>query len=62
MTNRTFISFQNASALTAAADIALDAMARAAGSGDVNAASQVRGSVRWSNDMDCILAPKLLQF
>jgi hypothetical protein len=34
---------QNASALTAAADIALDAMARAAGSGDVNAASQVRG-------------------
>jgi hypothetical protein len=31
---------QNASALTAAADIALDAMTRAAGSGDVNAASQ----------------------
>jgi hypothetical protein len=35
---------QNASALTAAADVALDAMARAAGSGDVNAAAQVCSS------------------
>ncbi len=38
--NMTNPVIQNASALTRAADIALDAMARAAGSGDVNAASQ----------------------
>jgi hypothetical protein len=35
---------QNASALTSVANVALDAMARAAGSGDVNAAAQVCSS------------------